>query len=67
MNAIWFNAPLGLGLPARIAAGMGADRLADELGWLNQSAGGVAFLVGEQWSSPDASISCTTGLTWPDH
>jgi len=65
-SVIWFNAPLGLGLAAR-AATLTSQTLEDALGRLNDSAGGVAFLTGPQWSSPDVSISLTTGLAWPEH
>jgi hypothetical protein len=66
LNAIWFNAPLGLGLAAR-AASLASQTLEQELGRLNESAGGVAYLKGEQWSTPDIGISLTTGIAWPKH
>ena len=65
-NVIWFNTPLGLGLVGRLAS-LTSQALEDALGRLNDSAGGVAFLTGPQWSSPDLSISLTTGLAWPSH
>lgn len=66
VNVIWFNSPLGIGLAAR-AASMASKALEEEFGRLNESAGGVAYLKGPQWSSPDVSITVATGISWPKH
>ena len=66
-SVVWFNSPLGLGLALRAAAAAGADRVLDQLRALNQSAGGVAFLAGPEFSTPDLSFAVLTGLGWPDN
>lgn len=66
-SLVWFNAGLGFGLALRAAAAVGADRVLDQLRTLNQSAGGVAFLAGPQFSTPDLSFAVLTGLGWPDN
>ena len=66
-NVVWFNSALGLGLAFRTAAAAGADKLLDQLGALNKSAGGVAFLGGLQASTPDLSFAVLTGMGWPDN
>jgi len=66
-SVVWFNSPLHLGLALRTAAAAGADRVWDQLRTLHQSAGGVAFLAGPEFSTPDLSFAVLTGLGWPDN
>jgi hypothetical protein len=66
-SLVWFNSPLGLGLALKTAAAAGADRVLEQMRWMNQSSGGVAFLAGPEASSPDASFAVLTGLGWPDN
>jgi hypothetical protein len=63
--AVWFNAALGVGLPARAIGALPWDQLAGRFRRLNKSAGGVAFLRGPQLGSTDLSASLLTGIGWP--